>query len=286
MNNLLLSTLLAFLFISCGKNDSIIPQDEQIVDTQLAISRIIVAPNHTLQKKMTSSYVSLRYWKEENTSVTDDISLSVNGVDAKIVKRTPHEELKGTNVLFEIPAIDIVGEVKANYTIKLGAKTYVGEKFLRYVSDYNIAIVWEKLDKDYLLRNPHITIINKDGTFNVSGATVSPEPISLGLGVYGDMRSTAVQQLNPTFIPGLNGAYFVRYDTNRNLNSIEIFLGDENVDVSFDKAATMADITKVYGAPITDSRGRKIYNVGAFDIEVNVNTPQPTAIIKKVRNTQ
>lgn len=282
MRNLLFAFLLPFLFASCEKKDSI-PRDEEGVDTQLAISDVIFATNSILEKKQTLGYITLRYWKLEQIANTDDVSLVVNGVNAKKIKQTPHEEFSGSNVLFELPAINNVGEVKASYTIKSGNKSYFGEKILRYVGDYNIATVWEKLDKDFILRNPHRTYLYEDGTFSVAGAMVLPEPSILGLGVYGNIRSVALKHLNPSFIPGLNGVYRCSYDALRNLSFIEIYLGDELVDASFDKAATIADITKVYGPPTTNSRGRKVYSSGSFDIEVDVNSPKPTATIRKVR---
>mgnify|MGYP003575254931 CR=1 FL=1 len=278
-------TVISVLFLlSCGKKEITLPNEETVI-VPLNVSNVIFSLNNILQKKQTPSLVSLRYWKEEHLNVNDEISLVVNGVSAKLIKQTPHEAFIGSNVLFEIPAINATGEIKATYKIKAANKVYSGEKLLRYVADYNIATVWQNLDKDYVLQNPHRTFIDKNGSFQVSGSTVTPEPSNLGLGAYGNMHTTAYTFVNSSFITGLNGGYVARYDTNRLLSTIEIVLGDENVDQYFNKNAALAELTTAFGVPVVNNLGKKVYSSGIFDIELTDNY-RPTVIVKKVRNNQ
>lgn len=282
MKNLTFVALLFLLFAACGKQE-ISKQEEETTTTPLNISRVIFSINSILQKKQTSTHVALRYWKEENISASDDVSLTINGTNITPIKKTSHNALTGSDALFQIPALNVSGEIKVTYTIKSGNKTYSGEKILRYVNDYSIATVWDKLNKDYVLENPHMLLIDKDGSFQVNGGTVTPEPANLGISMYGNIRSTAISQVLPPLISGLNGGYSLRYDNNRSLNAIVITLGNENADQSFDKNKTLEDITAVYGNSSTNIVGNKVYSSGIFDIEVSTSGSNLVATIKKVR---
>ncbi|GAB1463628.1 hypothetical protein [Pedobacter sp.] len=282
MKNLTFVALLFLLFAACGKQE-ISKQEEETATTPLNISRVIFSINSILQKKQTSTHVALRYWKEENISASDDVSLTINGTNITPIKKTSHNALTGSDALFQIPALNVSGEIKVTYTIKSGNKTYSGEKILRYVNDYSIATVWDKLNKDYVLENPHMLLIDKDGSFQVNGGTVTPEPANLGISMYGNIRSMAISQVLPPLISGLNGGYSLRYDNNRSLNAIVITLGNENADQSFDKNKTLEDITAVYGNSSTNIVGNKVYSSGIFDIEVSTSGSNLVATIKKVR---
>lgn len=282
MKNLTFVALLFLLFAACGKQE-ISKQEEETTTTPLNISRVIFSINSILQKKQTSTHVALRYWKEENISASDDVSLTINGTNITPIKKTSHNALTSSDALFQIPALNVSGEIKVTYTIKSGNKTYSGEKILRYVNDYSIATVWDKLNKDYVLENPHMLLIDKDGSFQVNGGTVTPEPANLGISLYGNIRSTAISQVLPPLISGLNGGYSLRYDNNRSLNAIVITLGNENADQSFDKNKTLEDITAVYGNSSTNIVGNKVYSSGIFDIEVSTSGSNLVATIKKVR---
>lgn len=284
MKNLVLTILSVLFLFSCGK-ETVTPLDEETKTIPLNVSNVIFSLHNILQKKQTPSFVSLRYWKEEHLNSNDDISLVVNGVTAKLIKKTSHEAFIGSNVLFEIPALDVTGEVKATYTIKTANKVYSGEKILRYVDDYSIANVWQKLDKDYVLQNPHRTAIEKDGSFQVSGATVTPEPSNLGLGLYGNLHTTSYNFVNSSFIAGINGSYIARYNANRLLSTIDVVLGDENVDQHFNKTAALAELSAAFGAPTVNNVGKKVFSSGMFDIELTDNY-RPTVVIKKVRSNQ
>jgi hypothetical protein len=285
MKKLTLAFLLAFFLISCGKEDNA-PKEEEIITTPLNISRTIFALNSILQKKQAAFHVALRYWKEESLAGQDQVTLSVNGINAKLIKQTPHEQLSGSNALFEIPPINAIGDIKTIFTVKTSNKVYRTERILRFVDNFNIATVWEKLDKPYIKQHTFFTLIQQDGSFQVAGVgETTPEPSNFGIGIYGNLHTTANTIINPAFIPGLNGNYIAKYDTNNLLKEIEVLIGDENVDQFFDKNAALAEISSVYGTPVIN-RGKKIYSAGIFDIEVTDDTPKPSAIIKKVRTAQ
>lgn len=288
MKNLTLAFLLVLFLVSCGKED-----DQLKIEEKLNISRIILAPDRILLKKQDKFYISLRYWKEENLTNTDEINLTVDGVKAKLVKQKANEPLVGSNILFEVSPINSSGDVKVAYTIKSNNKLYAGEGSLRIVDDFSIATIWNKLDRDYVKTIPFTTEVYQSGDFALSGASTAvgggeiivPEMMSFFIGDYRSSYQAPRLLVSKPLIQGLEGIYIITFE-NSSLKELRLSIGSTNADPNFNKNALFAELNSLYGVPtITNinSRTLRTHQHGAFDIIVTDNGGEISAVVKKVR---
>lgn len=280
MKNLMLYTIISIFLFSCGKDD-VKNNDEP----KLNIKRAIFAPDRILQKKQSSFYIGFRYWKEESLGSKDDVSLTINGISAKLIKQEPNEPLTGENVLFEVYPISSSGDAKVIFTIKNSDKVYVEERILRIVDDFSLMTIWDKLDYDYVRKISYFTEVYQNGSFSMPGSESNYADAQVfGIGEYRADYSAFRPMVTKAFIPGINGVYTLVYET-KLLKQIVIGIGSKNLYPSFDKNSTFNELESLYGTPtITYSPHiTRTYQSSVFDIAVTDNQGSVNAFIIKAR---
>lgn len=269
---------------SCEKED-VKTNDEPKVEVKLNVSRTIFAPDRILQKKQSSFYISFRYWKEENLDSKDDVSLTINGISAKLIKQEPNGPLTGENILFEVAPISSSGDAKIILSIKNSDKIYTEERTLRIVDDFSLNTIWDKLDYSYVKKFTFFTEIYQNGLFSIAGSESNYIDTQVfNIGEYRANYSAFRPMVTKEFIPGINGDYTLVYES-KLLKQIVIGIGSKNLYPSFDKSSVFNDLASLYGTPtITNTPyATRTYQDGVFDIVVTDNQGSVNAFIIKAK---
>ncbi|MEH3115089.1 hypothetical protein [Pedobacter terrae] len=268
--NTLLLALSVILLVSCSKKT-----ETSTDSTPKKIERILIAPEYLLPLKSTDIYIGIRYFKDYTAK--DEVTLTLNNQSGTVVSEQV-AILVGTNLLFKLPAINQPGEYKINCTVKNNQNFLAAEQTLRIVNDFNINSVWNSLDKTY-----SASFTAYANRFKTTGFTLVPigtsSPTQVRFGSYFTNIAFLADYVDKSFIPGLLGAYTLKFNGNQ-LQEIEILNGEPINDQNFNVTDFYKGLTDVYGNSIsqanTSSGKVTIFKSGVYTLTIT-ETP---ALIK------
>lgn len=273
--NTLLLVLSIILLVSCSKKTET-PTDS----TPKKIERILIAPEYFLPLKSTDIYIGIRYFKDYTDK--DEVSLTLNNQSGAIVSEQV-ATLEGTNLLFKLPAINQPGEYKLSCTVKNNQNFLVAEQTLRIVNDFNINSVWNSLDKTY-----SASFTAYANRFKTTGFTLVPvgssSPTQVRFGSYFANVTFLASYVNKSFIPGLMGAYTLKFNGNQ-LQEIEILNGEPINDQNFNVTNFYKGLTDIYGnfsSQSNSSSGKiTVFKSGVYTLTVTETPALVSTIITK-----
>lgn len=282
MKNLILGFLFIFFLASCGKEETnpIEPKEKE-----KAILEVRAAGEYPLVLKSTESYIGVEYYKDYKDK--DIITVTINGQEASFISEVTENYQLSTiyftsRALFKLPKITEVGDFKIGVSIKNNQNTIKGEGTMRIVSDYSLANVWSKLDRNYLNTRYFYIDRLRSGDFTMRPIQYSGNEVQIG-----SFLSTLEDKdfyTNKPFIPGLPGKYTIIYNGN-NIQQIKTINGDKELDQNFDVTKFYADLTFIYGAgisqPQTNNNKVTVFKSGEFQLTVTEGPREVSTVITK-----
>lgn len=246
------------LFFSCKKKDETVKN--------LSLDYALIGTDNVVQKKGSSFFVGVIYQQPAET-----ISLTVNGINAHLVKKSFHINTNDPQALFEVAPLNTVGDYKIIFSVKNDGKTYTKESNVRIVDNFSIATIWQSLDKAYIKSKRYVTYRTKIGDCEIYN-TYSPnnaDANSLELGIYSKTfpESNAYNYIGNTLISGLYGDYGIQF---KNDALYSIYISTPEL-LGMSKTEIFTELDTLYGNPTTSTTSsyvKRIYQHGAFDIEV------------------